>query len=92
MTPADTLRVAAVGDPQIAPDGGSVVYTVSTVEGNATRTALMLVRANDVRPAPEALVTGEWNVSRPRWSPDGRRVAFLAAQGQQTGLWVVSLT
>ena len=91
MTPADTLRVAAVGDPQIAPDGGAVAYTVSTVERNATRTALMLVRTNEARPAPEVLVSGEWNVSRPRWSPDGRRVAFLAAQGQQTGLWVVSL-
>ncbi|MCA1614275.1 MAG: hypothetical protein LC800_09090, partial [Acidobacteria bacterium] len=40
MTPADTLRVAAVGDPQIAPDGASIVYTVSTVDGNAARTAL----------------------------------------------------
>lgn len=91
MTPADTLRVASVGDPQIAPDGTLIVYTVSVVEGNATRTALMLVRAGEPRPAPEVLVTGEWNVSRPRWSPDGRRVAFLAAQGQQSGLWVVSL-
>ncbi len=91
MTPADTLRVASVGEAQIAPDGGAVAYTVSTVEGNATRTALMLVRPNEARPAAEVLVTGEWNVTRPRWSPDGRRVAFLAAQGQQTGLWVVSL-
>ena len=91
MTPADTLRVAAVGDPQIAPDGGAVLYTVSTVEGNATRTAMWLVRTSEARPAPEVLVSGEWNVSRPRWSPDGRRVAFLAAQGQQAGLWVVAL-
>ena len=90
MTPADTLRVAAVGDPQISPDGGWVVYTVSTTEGDSTRTALWLARADETRRAPEVLVPADWNASRPRWSPDGRRVAFVAARGQQQGLWVVS--
>ncbi|HEV7903293.1 MAG TPA: S9 family peptidase, partial [Pyrinomonadaceae bacterium] len=33
---------------------------------------------------------GDWNVSRPRWSPDGRRLAFFASRGEQNGLWVMS--
>jgi dipeptidyl aminopeptidase/acylaminoacyl peptidase len=92
MAPADTLRVAAVADPQISPDGGWVVYTVSNTEGDSTRTALWLARADDARRGPEILVAGEWNASRPRWSPDGRRLAFVAARGPQSGLWVVSLS
>jgi dipeptidyl aminopeptidase/acylaminoacyl peptidase len=92
MTPADTLRVAAVGDPQISPDGAWVVYTVSTTEGDGSRTALWLARADDARRAPEVLLAAEWNASRPRWSPDGRRLAFAAARAQQSGLWVVSLS
>jgi dipeptidyl aminopeptidase/acylaminoacyl peptidase len=92
MTPADTLRVAAVGDPQISPDGSWVVYTVSTTEEGGPRTALWLARADDVRRAPETLLPAEWNASRPRWSPDGRRLAFVAARAQQSGLWVVSLS
>ena len=91
MTPADTLRVAAVGDPQISPDGAWVVYTVSTTEGDGSRTALWLARADDARRAPEVLLPAEWNASRPRWSPDGRRLAFAASRPQQSGLWVVSL-
>ncbi|HLL77172.1 MAG TPA: S9 family peptidase [Pyrinomonadaceae bacterium] len=90
MTPADTLRVAAVGDPQISPDGGWVAYTVSTTEGDSTRSALWLARTDDPRRAPELLLSGEWNGSRPRWSPDGRRLAFVASRGQQTGLWIVA--
>ncbi|MCA1556647.1 MAG: hypothetical protein LC747_08170, partial [Acidobacteria bacterium] len=97
MTPADTLRVANVGDAQIAPDGSTVCYTVSTIEGNATRTSLWCAQIGDERVVPtppkqlpQQVLSGEWNVSRPRWSPDGRRLAFLAARGEQSGLWVVS--
>src|SRR4028119_1193130 len=83
MTPADTLRLANVGDVQIAPDGSMVCYTVSTTEGNATRTALWCAQLVDERvvpalprPAAQQVLGGNWNVSRPRWSPDGRRLAF----------------
>lgn len=97
MTPADTLRVANVGDAQIAPDGSTICYTVSAVEGNATRTSLWCAQLGDGRVATsqprrlsQQVVSGEWNVSRPRWSPDGRRLAFVATRGEQSGLWVLS--
>ncbi|HEX8424621.1 MAG TPA: S9 family peptidase [Pyrinomonadaceae bacterium] len=96
MTPADTLRVANVGEAQIAPDGSAVCYTLATTEGNATRTSLWCAQLGDgrvvppPRPVPQQVLGGDWNVSRPRWSPDGRRLAFLAARGEQSGLWVMS--
>jgi dipeptidyl aminopeptidase/acylaminoacyl peptidase len=40
------LRIANVGDAQISPNGDSVVYTVSTVEGEATRSTLWLVNTS----------------------------------------------
>jgi len=43
LTPADILRVANVADAQISPNGDAVVYTVSTVEGDTTRSTLWLV-------------------------------------------------
>lgn len=98
MTPADTLRIANVGDVQIAPDGSAVCYTVATTEGNATRTALWYAPLGDERVvppppriAPQQVLGGDWNVSRPRWSPDSRRLAFIASRGEQSGLWVMSL-
>jgi dipeptidyl aminopeptidase/acylaminoacyl peptidase len=103
-TPADTLRVAGVGDAQISPDGDWVVYTVSTTEDNATRATLWLARLNrlsaiqererpvtDARIATEPLLPAGLNASNPRWSPDGKRIAFLASKDKQSGVWVVTL-
>ncbi len=97
MTPADTLRVANVSEAQIAPDGSAVCYTVSAVEGNATRASLWCAQLGDARVVPtqprrmpQQVLGGDWNVSRPRWSPDGRRLAFVATRGEQSGLWVMS--
>ncbi|HEX8072566.1 MAG TPA: S9 family peptidase [Pyrinomonadaceae bacterium] len=98
LTPADTLRVAAVADAQIAPDGERVVYTVSTVEGNETPTRLWLARRawrapqpGRVGEAPAPLLPADWTAANPRWSPDGRRVAFLAEHDGRAGLWVINL-
>jgi dipeptidyl aminopeptidase/acylaminoacyl peptidase len=44
MSPADILRVANVSDPQIAPNGEWIVYSVSTAAGNETLNTLWLVR------------------------------------------------
>jgi dipeptidyl aminopeptidase/acylaminoacyl peptidase len=97
MTPADTLRVANVSEAQVAPDGSAVCYTVSTVEGNTTRASLWCAQLGDERIVPtqprrmpQQVLGGEWSVSRPRWSPDSRRLAFLATRGEQSGIWVMS--
>lgn len=93
MTPEDTLRVATVADAQVSPDGSVVAYTVSTVAGGDTQSELRLVRADDPhRSQSLRLVGAEFNPSRPRWSPDGRRIAFLGGRGDQTGVWIVSPT
>ena len=105
MTPADTLRVANVDDAQISPDGAWVVYTVSTIAGDGTRstlwiartaadpsqTALEAARPDARRSAPTQLLTGDWNATNPRWSPDSRRISFLASEKNQTALYMVSI-
>jgi dipeptidyl aminopeptidase/acylaminoacyl peptidase len=104
MTPADTLRVANVADAQISPDGEWVVYTVSTTARNETSTTLWLAHLNNPLTlqergkalpftpiAPELLLPVGLNGSNPRWSPDGKRIAFLAPKDNQSGIWVVAL-
>ncbi len=98
MTAADTLRIANVNDAQISPDGARIVYTVSTTEGNETRTTLWLARVGSnyfqVRHSndePRQLLPDDWTASNPRWSPDGKLIAFLATHDGQSGIWVMAL-
>ncbi len=107
MAPADILRVANVADAQISPSGDWVVYSVSTVEGDETRNTLWLVRTDsepnppvrnpdqrrEFRPRNPTtpLLPPGWNASNPRWSPDGKIVAFLANHEDQKGIWIVAL-
>src|SRR2546421_847938 len=95
MAPGDILRVANVSDPQISPNGEWVVYTVSEVEGDETISTLWLTRAGlelttNASRASTPLVAKGWNVSNPRWSPDGSTIAFLGRHNDQSGVWIVN--
>ncbi len=102
MTPADILRVADVSDAQISPTGALVAYVVTTNEGNERRSSLWLVRADIIIGGEESGVgqgrfppmliplPAGMNATRPRWSPDGRRLAFYGSREKQSGIWLVS--
>ena len=80
----DFAAVRAVADPQISPDGRSVLYLLRTTDvaanRRAGRTILVGVSGGTARQFP----ADDVSASEARWSPDGRRVAYVAG-GQ---LWV----
>ncbi|MGI8498128.1 MAG: prolyl oligopeptidase family serine peptidase [Gemmatimonadaceae bacterium] len=77
MTYGDFAAVKAVSDPQISPDGQSVLFTVRRIDIDAnrriTRSWLAPVAGGESRPFPDA----QTSVSEARWSPDGSRIAFI---------------
>ena len=74
---ADYLEMEQVADPQISPDGERIVYTRPYVDkmNDSWHSALWIMDANGSR--QRFLVDG----SNARWSPDGTRILFLAADG-----------
>jgi dipeptidyl aminopeptidase/acylaminoacyl peptidase len=95
FTDADIMRVATVGGLHLSPDGTRAVYTVTAWEHPNARGDTALGDRHERRShvwlvptsggAPRQLTTGERGESNPRWSPDGRTIAFLAARGTGTG-------
>jgi dipeptidyl aminopeptidase/acylaminoacyl peptidase len=75
----DLFAFVWVADPQIAPDGSQVAFVKVTVDEkkDAYDTAIWIVKTDGSEPA-RALTSGVRDTS-PRWSPDGRRLAFVRA-------------
>ncbi len=78
-------------DPQISPDGGTVVYTLSTSErGKASPLAQLWACDRDGSNSRQLTQTGDRN-SGARWSPDGARIAFVSDRVPKSGLFVMAL-
>src|SRR2546422_2616232 len=74
----DLARLVRPSDPQVSPDGKSILIVVSrpNYEDNRHETELVLV---DVAIKAQRILTrGRQELGHPRWSPDGGRIAFLA--------------
>jgi dipeptidyl aminopeptidase/acylaminoacyl peptidase len=80
--PDDLYRLRIATQPRLSPDGRWVVLTVQTVAPgfDGYRQALWLVStdAGADTPAPRPLTLGARNDWHPRFSPDGRTLAFLS--------------
>ena len=85
MTFDDFAAVKAVADPQLSPDGRTVLYSVRTTDVEANRRAGNTF-AMPLGATARAFPDDTTHAAEARWSPDGRRVAYTAG-GQ---LWVVN--
>ncbi len=81
LTLADYNRVRDVDDPQIAPAGDWVAYTVRSVDAAADKreTHLWMTFFDGTRTVQLTARKGE-SESTPRFSPDGRWLAFLSGR------------
>ena len=85
---ADLFGLSIAADPQISPDGRTIVYVRQSADIMTDRMAgsLWLIEVASGRQTPFAA-----SGSSPRWSPDGSRIAYAARDGDSTQLFVRAL-
>ncbi len=81
MTPVDLIEVPRVNDPQLSPGGRQVLYVLDRPDWKANRRVGHVWRVNADGSGAMQLTYGERGETSPRWSPDGRRIAFLTRRG-----------
>src|SRR5215204_2774239 len=69
-----------VRDLQISPDGKWVAYTVSTVDAGADKSDTDVWMASWDGAQQMRLTSNPESENAPRWSPDGRYLAFLSGR------------
>src|SRR5882724_121680 len=77
----DFARIVGVSDPQIAPDGKSILCVVSRVNLGRDADDKELVLVDVVTGGQRSLTNDRKELRSPRWSPSGDRIAFIAAAG-----------
>ena len=81
LVPDDLYRVQDVTDPQVSPDGAWVAYVLGTNDRGAdeARSAIWMVSWDGSQHL--ALTAPADGIGKPRWSPDGRFLAYVATPG-----------
>lgn len=90
LEPRDIFNIKTVGKAELSPDGKHIVYVVQRIdeEKDKALTDLYLaeVASDNIR-----RLTSSGQENSPRFSPDGRRIAFTSKRSGKEQIWILEL-
>ena len=91
LAATDLFRLRTVRDPQLSPDGAWVAYTVASVDSakDKSETDIWMTSWDGTQTVRVTSTPGA--ETSPRWSPDGRYLAFLSSRqaGDGAQVWLL---
>jgi dipeptidyl aminopeptidase/acylaminoacyl peptidase len=91
ITIDDYFQIHEVHDPQLSPDGQWIAYSVKTplLKGDKNEERIWMIPTAGGEPL--ALTLEGASSSHPRWSPDGKYIAYLSARnGSKEQVWLLN--
>ena len=90
-TPADLWKMKRVADPQLSPDGKWIAFVVTETdyEENKSNSDIWIVSSEGGD--PKRLTASPKGDSHPRWSPCGKRIAFISGRDGSSQAWVIAV-
>jgi dipeptidyl aminopeptidase/acylaminoacyl peptidase len=91
INPKDIYRLQTISDPQVAPDGKWITYSVSAVDTTKDKRNSDLWMVSWDGKESVQLTNGPESESRARFSPDGKYISFISSrQGNTKGqIWLL---
>lgn len=83
------ISLRSVGGPVISPDGKTIAFTVSTTDWKNNRYDNEIWLVRDGEQPFQLTRTSNGSSSSPRWSPDGKWIAFLADRGDKRQIHLI---
>ena len=84
------LSVRQTGTVVLSPDGANIAYTVTSTDWKANTYDVEIWLSHQGRPPRQLTNNPKGSSTSPRWSPDGKWIAFLSDRGDKSQIYLIS--
>ncbi|WP_212948738.1 TolB family protein [Siminovitchia terrae] len=93
LNPEDLFELKIVSDPQISPNGKSIVYVETRMDPVTNKYCSRIwIVSTCGETEPQQFTSGPCLDFAPRWSPDGKWLAFVSTRRGHPQLWIMPST